>query len=65
MSATDNRSDQEMMKQVRRELGETQQELADRLGYSHPKEVSNVERGVQRMSSQTRKALALIEKYET
>jgi len=56
--------DSELMKSTRKALGFTQVQMADRLGYGHQKDVSNIETGKENMSNQTRKHLETIRKYE-
>lgn len=57
-------SDSELMKSTRKALGLTQVQMAERLGYGNQKDISNIERGTEKMSNQTRAHLKTIEKHE-
>jgi transcriptional regulator with XRE-family HTH domain len=57
-------TDRELMKSTRKALGLTQSQMAEKLGYQHQKDISNIERGVRAMSNQARKLVETIIKYE-
>jgi len=56
-------TDSELMKDTRTQLGLTQTAMAEKLGYRHQKEISNIETGKERMGNQTREHLFTIRKY--
>ena len=56
--------DSELMKTTRKALGLTQTQMAEKLGYRHQKEVSNIETGKENMSNQTRSHLLTIRNHE-
>jgi transcriptional regulator with XRE-family HTH domain len=56
--------DPELMKSTRKALGLTQSQMAEKLGYGNQKDVSNIERGAENMSNQTRSHLRTIRKQE-
>lgn len=53
----------EYMKHIRKELGLTQSEMAERLGYSGQKDISRIETGAENMSNQVFAHLKTIEEY--
>lgn len=56
--------DSQLMKSTRKALGLTQKMMAEKLGYGAHKDISNIERGVENMSNQTRQHLLTIRKHE-
>lgn len=56
--------DSQLMKSTRKALGLTQMQMAERLGYRHHKEISNIELEKQTMSDQVRNHLLTIRKHE-
>ena len=56
-------NDAEYMKKIRTQLGHKQSQMARLLGYGNKKDISRIERGHRKMSSQVRAHLATIEKY--
>lgn len=56
--------DPELMKSTRKALGLTQSQMAEKLGYGAHKDISNIERGTENMSNQTRQHLLTIRKHE-
>jgi len=57
-------TDSELMKTTRKALNLTQSEMAEKLGYGNQKDISNIERGAENMSNQTRTHLLTIRKHE-
>jgi len=57
-------TDSELMKTTRKALNLTQSEMAEKLGYGNQKDISNIERGSENMSNQTRTHLLTIRKHE-
>jgi len=57
-------TDSELMKTIRKALNLTQSEMAEKLGYGNQKDISNIERGAENMSNQTRTHLLTIRKHE-
>ena len=57
-------TDSELMKTTRKDLNLTQSEMAEKLGYGNQKDISNIERGAENMSNQTRTHLLTIRKHE-
>lgn len=57
-------TDPELMKSTRKALGLTQSQMAERLGYRHHKEISNIELNKQTMSDQVRNHIFTIRKHE-
>jgi len=60
----DKMNDSELMKSTRKALGLNQSQMANKLGYGNQKDISNIERGAENMSNQTRTHLLTIRKHE-